>query len=59
VSRYLQVAVEAIIPINASSSRDLGVRAQAHLYLPAILPISIASGDIRWGHLKEKRAPSR
>jgi hypothetical protein len=38
VSRYLQVGVEAIIPINASSGRDLGVRAQAHLYLPAIFP---------------------
>jgi len=38
VNRYLQVGVEAIIPINASSGRDLGVRAQAHLYLPAIFP---------------------
>ncbi|WP_029584537.1 hypothetical protein [Bradyrhizobium sp. URHD0069] len=37
VSRYLQVAVEAIIPIKASSGRDFGVRAQTHLYLPAIL----------------------
>lgn len=38
VSHYLQVGVEAIIPMNASSGRDLGVRAQAHLYLPAIFP---------------------
>jgi hypothetical protein len=38
VNRYLQVAVEAIIPMNAQSGRDLGVRAQAHLYLPAIFP---------------------
>jgi hypothetical protein len=38
VNRYLQVGVGAIIPINASSGRDLGVRAQAHLYLPAIFP---------------------
>jgi hypothetical protein len=38
VNRYLQVAVEAIIPINAASGRDLGARAQAHLYLPAIFP---------------------
>jgi hypothetical protein len=38
VSRYLQVGVEAIIPIDAHSGRDLGVRAQAHLYLPAIFP---------------------
>jgi hypothetical protein len=38
VSRYLQVGVEAIIPIDAHSRRDLGVRAQAHLYLPAIFP---------------------
>src|SRR5258707_4269990 len=38
VSRYLQVGVEAIIPMEAHSGRDLGVRAQAHLYLPAIFP---------------------
>jgi hypothetical protein len=38
VNRYLQVAVEAIIPINAASGRDLGARAPAHLYLPAIFP---------------------
>ncbi len=30
--------VEAIVPIDAHSGRDLGVRAQAHLYLPAIFP---------------------
>src|ERR1700720_3920275 len=38
VDRYLQVGVEAIIPMDAHSGRDLGVRAQAHLYLPAIFP---------------------
>jgi hypothetical protein len=38
VSRYLQFGIEAIIPMNAQSGRDLGVRAQAHLYLPAIFP---------------------
>lgn len=38
VSRYLQVGVEAIIPIDARSGRDVGARAQAHLYLPAIFP---------------------
>src|ERR1700688_4416016 len=37
-SRYLQAGVEAIIPMDAHSGRDLGVRAQAHLYLPAIFP---------------------
>jgi hypothetical protein len=38
VDRYLQVGVQAIIPMEAHSGRDLGVRAQAHLYLPAIFP---------------------
>ena len=38
VSRYLQVGVEAIIPMDAHSGRDLGVRAQAHLYLSEICP---------------------
>src|SRR6267378_1696245 len=38
VNRYLQVGVEAIIPIDARSGRDLGVRAQAHLYLSEIFP---------------------
>jgi len=38
VSRYLQAGVEAIIPMDAHSGRDLGVRAQAHLYLSEIFP---------------------
>ena len=38
VNRYLQVGLEAIIPMNAQSGRDLGVRAQAHLYFSEIFP---------------------
>jgi len=38
VSRYFQAGVEAIIPMDAHSGRDLGERAEAHLYLPAIFP---------------------
>jgi hypothetical protein len=38
VSRYLQVAAEAIIPMDAHSGRDVGARIQAHLYLSAIFP---------------------
>jgi hypothetical protein len=38
VSRYLQVGVETIIPMDAHSGRDLGVRAQAHLYFSEIFP---------------------
>src|ERR1700738_4738222 len=38
VNRYLQVAVEAIIPMDAHSGRDLGARAQAHLYFSEIFP---------------------
>jgi hypothetical protein len=30
--------VEAIIPMNAQSGGDVGVRARAHLYLPTIFP---------------------
>lgn len=41
VDRYLQVGVEAIVPINARSGRDIGVRAQAHLYLSEIFPDTI------------------
>src|SRR3984893_11299936 len=33
VSRYLQVGVEAIIPMDAHSGRDLGARARGHLSL--------------------------
>ena len=29
---------EVIISVDAHSGRDLGVRAQAHLHLPAIFP---------------------
>lgn len=38
VNRSLRVGVEANIPMNAQFGRDVGVRAQAHLYLPAIFP---------------------
>src|SRR3979411_1603987 len=38
VSRYLQVGVEASIPMAAHSGRALGARAQAHLYLSEIFP---------------------
>jgi hypothetical protein len=38
VGRYLQFGVEAVIPINSASGHDIGVRAQAHLYLPQIFP---------------------
>jgi hypothetical protein len=38
INPKIQVGVEAIIPMDAHSGRDLGVRAQAHLYLPAIFP---------------------
>jgi len=38
VSRYLHAGVEAIIPMDAHSGRDLGERAEAHLYLPAVFP---------------------
>jgi hypothetical protein len=38
VSRYLQAGVEAIIPVNARSGRDVGVRAQIHLYFSEIFP---------------------
>jgi hypothetical protein len=41
VGRYLQFGVEAIVPINGRSGRDVGVRAQAHLYLSEIFPDTI------------------
>jgi hypothetical protein len=41
VGRYFQFAAEAIVPIDGSSGRDVGVRAQAHLYFSAIFPDTI------------------
>ena len=41
VDRYLQFALEAIIPINRNSGHGIGVRAQAHLYLSELLPESL------------------
>jgi hypothetical protein len=41
VGRYLQFGVEAIVPINTASGVDIGVRAQAHLFLPQIFPNTI------------------
>jgi hypothetical protein len=41
VGQYFQFAAEAIVPINGPSGRDVGVRAQAHLYFSAIFPNTI------------------
>jgi hypothetical protein len=38
VDQYFQFAVEGIVPINGVSGRDLGIRAQLHLYLSQIFP---------------------
>ncbi|WP_133117262.1 hypothetical protein [Mesorhizobium sanjuanii] len=41
VGEYGQLGVEAIIPINESSGRDIGVRAQLHFYLGNIFSNAI------------------
>jgi hypothetical protein len=41
VGRYFQVGLEAIVPINGISGRDIGGRAIAHLYLSEIFPDTI------------------
>jgi hypothetical protein len=41
VGQYFQFAAEAIVPINEHSGRDIGVRAQLHLYLSEIFPDTI------------------
>jgi hypothetical protein len=41
VSRYYQVGLEAIIPINRDSGRNVGVMAQLHLYLDDMFPTTI------------------
>jgi hypothetical protein len=48
VSRYLQVAAEAIMPIDAHCSLDVGARLQAHRYLPAIFPETYRSTGWRF-----------
>jgi hypothetical protein len=40
IERSIQFGIEAIIPINADSGANIGVRAQLHLYLDDILPDS-------------------
>jgi hypothetical protein len=48
VSRYLQVAAEAIMLIDAHCSLDVGARLQAHRYLPAIFPETCRSTGWRF-----------
>jgi hypothetical protein len=43
VSRYLQVGVEAIVPIDPHSGPDLGFRAQAHRTVGRSFPIGTVS----------------
>jgi hypothetical protein len=38
VDRYLEVGLEAVIPVNARSGRDIGFRAQMHLFFDDIFP---------------------
>jgi hypothetical protein len=40
-SRYFQLGLEALIPINSASGKNVGVIAQLHLYLDDIFPDSI------------------
>lgn len=40
-SRYFQLGVEALIPINAASGKHVGVIAQLHFYLDDVLPDSL------------------
>jgi hypothetical protein len=41
VSNYFQVGLEAIIPINRDSGRNVGAIAQLHLYLDDLFPTTI------------------
>jgi len=41
VSNYFQVGLEAIIPINRDSGRNVGVLAQLHVYLDDLFPTTI------------------
>ena len=43
VSRYLEVGVEAIVPIDSHSGPDLGFRAQAHRTVGRSFPIGTVS----------------
>jgi hypothetical protein len=36
--RYLQVGIEAVVPVNAHTGNNIGVLAQLHFYLDDILP---------------------
>jgi hypothetical protein len=36
--RYVQLGIEAVIPINRASGRNVGVLGQVHFYLDDILP---------------------
>ena len=36
--RYLQIGIEAVVPINSDISKNVGVLAQVHFYLDDILP---------------------
>ncbi|HSB42399.1 MAG TPA: hypothetical protein VLK28_11245 [Methylomirabilota bacterium] len=39
--RFFQVAVEAIVPVNARTGKNLGIRGQLHFYLDDLFPTTI------------------
>jgi len=41
VSNYFQVGLEAIIPINRDSGRNVGALAQLHFYIDDLFPTTI------------------
>jgi hypothetical protein len=49
VGSYLQVGLEAIVPVNAESGHGIGVLGQLHLYLDDIFPNSIIGRPLLGG----------
>lgn len=41
VGRYIQLGLEAVVPLNSRSGHDVGVQAQLHFFLDDIFPKSI------------------
>jgi hypothetical protein len=47
-AKYLQVGVEAIVPINGRTGKNVGIRGQIDFYFDEIFPTTIGRPIFNW-----------
>jgi hypothetical protein len=48
VSKYFQLGVEAVVPINERTSKNVGIRGQVHFFLDDVSPTTMGRPICNW-----------